>query len=59
MLIVICWITIKGYLQRLKQNFSKIGMVTDAVFTDFNKDEFDVIGEWMKPFFSQMSKVNL
>jgi hypothetical protein len=36
-LIVICWIIIR-YLQGGKQNFSKVGMVTDAVFTDFNKD---------------------
>jgi hypothetical protein len=52
----------KRYLQRLKQNFSKIGMVTDAVFTDFNKDgktDNLVIGEWMKPTFSQIPTVNL
>jgi hypothetical protein len=37
-MLVICWITIKGIYKSRKQNFSKIGMVTDAVFTDFNKD---------------------
>ncbi|WP_426095628.1 VCBS repeat-containing protein [Flavobacterium sp. DSR2-3-3] len=36
------------------KTFAKIGMVTDAVFTDFNNDgktDLIVIGEWMKPTF--------
>ncbi|HEX9152817.1 MAG TPA: FG-GAP-like repeat-containing protein, partial [Flavobacterium sp.] len=36
------------------KTFSKIGMVTDAVFNDFNADgKIDIIaiGEWMKPTF--------
>ncbi len=36
------------------KTFAKIGMVTDAVFTDFNSDgqtDLIVIGEWMQPTF--------
>ncbi|MFV5691620.1 VCBS repeat-containing protein [Flavobacterium sp. LT1R49] len=41
------------------KTFSKIGMVTDVIFTDFNKDsKMDIIaiGEWMKPTFFANTK---
>ena len=44
-----------GVFSKVENNtFSKVGMVTDAVFSDFNKDgkiDIIVIGEWMKPTF--------
>ncbi len=41
------------------KTFEGIGMVTDAVFTDFNNDgktDLIVIGEWMKPTFFANNK---
>jgi len=38
-----------------------IGMLTDAIFTDFNNDGFDdliVVGEWMSPQFYKNNKGN-
>mgnify|MGYP000744740086 FL=1 len=43
------------------KTFEGIGMVTDAVVTDFNKDgsqDLIVVGEWMKPKFFANSKGN-
>ncbi len=43
------------------KTFEGIGMVTDAVVTDFNKDgsqDLIVVGEWMKPRFFANSKGN-
>ncbi len=41
------------------KTFSKIGMVSDAVFSDFNKDgttDLIVVGEWMQPKFFANTK---
>ncbi|MFH6970419.1 VCBS repeat-containing protein [Flavobacterium petrolei] len=43
------------------KTFEAIGMVTDAVVTDFNKDgilDLIVVGEWMKPKFFANTKGN-
>ncbi len=50
----------KGTFSIVQSNtFEGIGMVTDAVFSDFNKDgttDLIVIGEWMKPTFFENKK---
>jgi len=57
-------------LRNIKGNFSitenkdltKIGMVTDAIWTDFNADGWDdliVVGEWMEPSFFKNNKGKL
>ncbi len=41
------------------EELERIGMVTDAIFTDFNDDEqtdLIVIGEWMQPRFYELKK---
>jgi len=43
------------------KTFSGIGMVIDAVFSDFNNDgatDLIVVGEWMKPTFLPMLTEN-
>jgi len=44
------------------KELSKIGMVTDAIWTDFNADGWDdliVVGEWMEPSFFKNNKGKL
>ena len=52
----------KGVFSLVQSNtFAAIGMVTDAVVTDFNKDgsqDLIVVGEWMKPKFFANTKGN-
>ena len=52
----------KGKFKKAKSILTNsIGMLTDAVFTDFNNDGFDdliVVGEWMSPQFYENNKGN-
>ncbi len=44
------------------KDLTKIGMVTDAIWTDFNADGWDdliVVGEWMEPSFFKNNKGKL
>ena len=44
------------------ESLQKTGMVTDAIWTDFNNDGWDdliVVGEWMSPQFFRNNKGNL
>ncbi len=44
------------------QSLNKIGMVTDAIWTDFNNDGWEdliVVGEWMAPVFLKNDKSKL
>lgn len=49
-----------GVFEAVQQSlFEGLGMVTDAVWTDFNNDGWQdiiVVGEWMSPFFLQNEK---
>ncbi|MFN4764240.1 FG-GAP-like repeat-containing protein [Gillisia sp. Q332] len=53
----------KGKFSIVKnEELSKAGMVTDAVWTDFDKDGWDdlvVVGEWMSPTFFKNNKGKL
>jgi hypothetical protein len=56
------WNNNKGVFSQVQsKTFEGIGMVTDALVTDFNKDgsqDLIVVGEWMKPKFFANTKGN-